>query len=161
MNTRISLTRILVLAAAIAGLTVGPVQARTHVDLLSLLRQTGLKYSPVHNDNEAWKLPFDGPHGKTIKVYLTYSNNQRQFALIFATVVHRQPYYAYSRALLVEAMKLNNDKVGIKYVLDEKNGDIDCQREVYLPTATPASLKRALNNVAYGVTLGEKRFGGL
>lgn len=128
-------------------------RAQTTVDLGALLQQTGLKYKSVPNPQvQVWKVPYDNGKDGTIYEYVTYSNDKRQFALLFVTVVDRAPGYQFSYALLSRAMQINNDKVGIKFVLDGKHGDIDCQTEVYLPTATPASLKRALDNVAWEAT---------
>lgn len=138
------------LALLISVFTATPARAQQiHVDLGALLQKTGLKYTDISNANvQAWKIPFDDGKGGTVYEYVTYSNNKDLFGLIFMTVVNRAPNYAFSRALLIKAMQLNNDKVGIKFVLDEQHGHIDCQTEVYLPTATPASLKMALDNVA-------------
>ncbi len=138
------------LALLMVGLVAPIAQARQgHVDLYALLQKTGLKYKDISNSQvQAWKIPFDNGKGGTIYEYLTYSNNKDLFGLIFMTVVNRGPHYVFSRALLARAMQLNNDKVGIKFVLDENHGHIDCQTEVYLPTATPASLKLAMDDVA-------------
>lgn len=149
-------TPLLSFALALLLFGLSPPLARaqqTHVDLGALLQKTGLKYSSVSNAHvQVWKIPYDNGKGGTVDEYLTYSNDKDQFGLIFMTVVHRQPYYQFSRALLATAMQINNDKVGIKFVLDGKHGDIDCQTEIYLPTATPATLKRAMNDVAYTAT---------
>lgn len=134
----------------ISSLAAPTASARTHVDLGALLQQTGLKYSSVERD--AWVVPYDDGHGGTVKEYITYSNDKKDFALIFLTVVDRGPGYSFSYALLTRAMQLNNDKVGIKFVLDGKRGDIDCQTEVYLPTATPESLKMEMDVVAREAT---------
>ncbi|HXH64597.1 MAG TPA: hypothetical protein VNH42_03690 [Mariprofundaceae bacterium] len=145
MNTRVLSTRFFVLGALVFSLAAFAAQAQAQDVLASLLQQTGLKYKTL---NGSWMVPFNDGKGKTINEYVTYSNNRREFALIFVTIVHRPPHYVFSRALLTEAMKMNNDDVGAKFVLDDDRGDIDCQTEVYLPTATPASLKMALDNVA-------------
>lgn len=147
MNIRALSTRLFVLGALAFGLTAFAAQAQAQDVLASLLQQTGLKYKALKT-KDTWMLPFNAGKGKTIDEYVTYSNDRRQYGLIFVTIVDRAPHHVFSRALLTEAMKLNNDDVGVKFVLDDKHGDIDCQTEVYLPTATPASLKMALNNVA-------------
>ena len=93
-------------------------------------------------------IPYDNDNGGTIKEYISYSNDKRDYALILVTVIDRTPGYNFGYALLTRAMQLNNDKVRIKFVLDGQHSDINCQTEVYLPTATPESLKLALDHVA-------------
>lgn len=151
------------LALLLFGLAPPFAQAQQgHVDLGALLQKTGLKYTDISNSQvQAWKIPFDNGKGGTIYEYLTYSNNKDLFGLIFMTVVNRGPHYIFSRALLAKAMKLNNDKVGIKFVLDTNHGHIDCQTEVYLPTATPASLKLAMDAVADTANEYRKELNGL
>lgn len=145
MNRRI--IAFLPLAPAILVMALwAPAAPASGVDLGALLQQTGLNYSSVQTD--VWVVPFDNGSNGTMKEYVLYSNDKEDYALIFVTVVDRPPHYVFSDALLTQAMKLNNDKVGIKFVLDDKYGDIDCQTEVYLPTATPASLKLAMDDVA-------------
>lgn len=155
--------RPLALALLIFGLSTPAIQAQqTHVDLGALLQATGLKYTDISNSSvQAWKIPFDDGQGGTMYEYLTYSNDKDQFGLIFLTVVKRQPNYIFSRAVLARAMQLNNDKVGVKFVLDGKHGHIDCQTEVYLPTATPASLKLAMDDVAHNANKYRKELNGL
>ena len=117
-------------------------------DLASLLKATGLKHTALEGVEDSWRVPFDAAGGKTLDVFVTYNDDKKHFALIFATVVDREANYAYNRDVLVKAMKLNNDFPGIKFVLDEKNGDIDCQTEVYMETITVESLTMYINLVA-------------
>jgi len=117
-------------------------------DLGALLKATGLKYSALEGVADSWRVPFDAKEGKTLDVFVTYNDDKKHFALIFATVVDREDNYAYNRDLLAAAMKLNNDLPGIKFVLDQKNGDIDCQTEVYMATITAESLAMYINLVA-------------
>lgn len=140
-------------ALLIFTISVPAARAQTTVDIGALLQQTGLKYSSVKDPNaKAWKVPYDDGKGGTVNEYVAYSNGNKDFALIWVTVVDRAPGYNFSYALLTRAMQLNNDEGGIKFVLDGKHGDIDCQTEVYLPTATPQSLRMALDNVAKEAT---------
>ena len=147
MNIRFFPASFFALAALIFTLTGFAVPAQAEDRLKTLLEQTGLKYSALDMP-DAWKIAYDGDDGKTVTEYLTYSNDRKEYALMFVTVVDREDNYAFSYAALKEALKLSNDDVGVKFVLDEKHGDIDCQSEVYLGTATPESLKRALDAVA-------------
>lgn len=148
MRTRMLTGSLFPLALLVLGVRAPGVGAQQTVDLSALLQQTGLKYSAVPKTENAWKVPYDDGKGGTIDEYITYSNAKDDFALIFVTVVDRPPHYVFSTALLTRAMELNNDEVGVKFVLDDEYGDIDCQREVYLPTATAASLKMEMNLVA-------------
>lgn len=139
----------LVVIALLAGLllaaTAGFAQNK---DLGELLKATGLKHSALEGQEDSWRVPFESDDGKTLDVYLTYNDDKKQFALIFATVVDREDNYVYNREVLVECMKLNNDYPGVKFVLDEKHGDIDCQAEAYMETLTAESLGMYLNLVA-------------
>lgn len=162
IKRRLRAISIFAFALLIFTLSMPRARAQTTIDIGALLQQTGLKYSNISNANvQAWKIPYDNGKGGTIDEYITYSNDKRDFALIFVTVVDKTPGYNFSYALLTRAMQLNNDKVGIKFVLDEKHGDIDCQTEVYLPAATPATLKRALDNVAKEATDEWQELNGL
>jgi len=117
-------------------------------DLGELLKATGLKHTALEGQEDSWRVPFEGDNGKTLEVYVTYNDEKKQFALIFATVVDREDNYVYSREVLVECMKLNNDYPGVKFVLDEKHGDLDCQTEAYMGTITAESLGMYINLVA-------------
>ena len=117
-------------------------------NLGDLLKATGLKYNALEGQTDSWRVPFDAKEGKALDVFVTYNDDKKQFALIFATVVDREDNYAYGREVLAECMKLNNDFPGIKFVLDEKHGDIDCQTEVYMSTITAESLTMYINLVA-------------
>lgn len=116
--------------------------------LADVLKATGLKYSALEGQENSWRVPFEGQGGKNLDVFITYNDDKKQFALIFATVVDREDNFAYNRETLAECMKLNNDFPGIKFVLDEKHGDIDCQTEVYMSTITTESLAMYINLVA-------------
>ncbi len=116
-------------------------------DLGALLKATGLKYSEV-KAGESWRIPFDLNNGQTLDVFLAYNNEKKHFALIFATIVDREDNFVFNREVLAEAMRLNNDLPGIKFVLDEKNGDIDCQTEIWMKTITAESLEMYINLVA-------------
>lgn len=148
MIARIFSTPFFLLGFLIFALAPFAAHAQPQGDLAYLLQQTGLKYSAVPDQSDSWVVPFDGSDGKPLREYVSYSNDKRKFAMIFIQVVDREPHHVFSRAMLTKAMELNNDRPGTKFVLDDDNGDIDCQTEVYLPTATPAELKMALNNVA-------------
>lgn len=116
-------------------------------DLGALLKATGLKYSEVEA-GESWRIPFDLNNGQTLDVFLAYNNEKKHFALIFATIVDREDNFVFNREVLAEAMRLNNDLPGIKFVLDEKHGDIDCQTEIWMKTVTAESLEMYINLVA-------------
>jgi hypothetical protein len=117
-------------------------------DLAGLMKATGLKYTALEGIEDSWRVPFDAEGGKTLDVFVTYNDDKKHFALIFATVVDREDNYVYNRDVLAKSMKLNNDLSGVKFVLDEKNGDIDCQTEVYMPTITAESLAMFINLIA-------------
>lgn len=116
--------------------------------LADLMPQTGLKYSALEGQADTWRVPFDGRDGKNIDVFVTYNDDNKQFALIFATVVDREDKFSFNVEVLTEAMKLSNDYPGMKFVLDEDHGDIDCQSEVYMATITAESLGMYINLVA-------------
>ena len=114
--------------------------------LKAMLDKSGLKYKKL--DDESWIVPFDAKDGKTLDVYLTYNDTNRKFALIFSTVVDKEDKYDFPKAVLVEAMKLNNDYPGVKFCLDADHGDIDVQTEVLMQTLTPEVLSMFVNLVA-------------
>jgi hypothetical protein len=139
------LVGIALLAGLLLAATAGFAQNQ---DLGELLKATGLKHTALEGQDNSWRVPFEGEAGKTLEVYVTYNDDKKQFALIFATVVDREDNYVFSREVLVECMKLNNDYPGVKFVLDEKHGDIDCQTEAYMGTITAESLGMYINLVA-------------
>jgi hypothetical protein len=145
MTRFIRTSRTLVVLAAILLLAAA---AHAENNLADMLKASGLKYSALEGVEDSWRVPFDAHGGKTLDVFVTYNDDKKHFALIFATVVDREDNYVYNRDVLVKAMKLNNDFPGIKFVLDEKNGDIDCQTEVYMQTITAESLAMYVNLVA-------------
>ena len=134
-----------VLAAALFVSAAGFAQEK---NLGELLKATGLKYSALEGQEDSWRVPFDAQGGKTLNTLVTYNDDKKQFALIFATVVDRTDGYSFNRDVLAECMKLNNDYPGMKFVLDEKHGDIDCQTEVYMSTITAEALGMYINLVA-------------
>jgi hypothetical protein len=148
MSIRSLLLPIAIFGTLLVGVITPPARAQAQVDLASLLQQTGLNYSPMAGVADAWVLNFNGDGGKTLKEYVTYNDEGKQYALIFITVVDGPEHHVFSPALLTEAMELNNALPGAKFVYDEDHGDIDCQTEVPLATATAATLRQALNRVA-------------
>jgi len=143
----------LVAALAVIGLLAGSltcilcsVSAQGDNPLEQLLKDTELKYRAL--DEESWVVPFDIGEGQTIDVYVTYNNEKKKFAMIFATVVNKDDKHDYNQEILLECMKLNNDYPACKFCLDYDNGDIDCQSEVYMETLTSKSLDLHINLVA-------------
>jgi hypothetical protein len=112
----------------------------------AMIAKSGLKFREL--EKGSWVVPFDAGEGKTMDVYVTYNNEKKKFAMIFTTVVDKEDNYAFSKEILLEAMKLNNDYPACKFCLDAANGDIDCQSEVYMATLTPESLDMHINLVA-------------
>lgn len=145
---RIAVAAVVIVALVLGGVAFIPVGARANGEnpLAEMLVQTDLKYREL--DEEGWVIPFEGENDEIIDVYLTYNNEKRKFAMIFTTVVDRDPEYEFSRDLLEAAMRLNNDYPGVKFCLDQTYGDIDCQAEVYMETITPESLDMYINLVA-------------
>lgn len=127
-----------------------PSQAQGTADLATLMEQTGLKSKLLGNTTDSWSVPFESKSGGTFEVYVTYSNDRKDFALIFTTVVDGPEGQTYGSALLTEALKLSNDYTGVKFVYDQKYGDIDCQAEVFLGEGcvTAEELKMYINAVA-------------
>ena len=146
--------RILVLILAALMLTGASARAdedeKASTDLAELMPACGLKYSVNKDLPNVWIVPFDTTAGGTMDVYVTYNDDGKAFALVFATLVDEEPSYTFSRELLLEAMKFNNDWPGVKLVYDAEHGDIDCQTEVYLKggTVTPEVLADLINNLA-------------
>ncbi len=141
----------LVLTAVLAGALIllhGSVIAQDEDanPLKDLLEKTDLKLRPL--DDESWIVPFDADDGSTFDVYVTYNNDKKKFAIIFATVVDKEDKFEFSREVLEACMKLNNDYPASKFCLDYDHGDIDCQSEVYMATLTPESLFMHINLVA-------------
>ncbi|MEN6547967.1 MAG: hypothetical protein ABFE07_18170 [Armatimonadia bacterium] len=131
---------VLVVAAAL------PALAQEQGQLETLMNATGLKMEKLEADT--WKVPFDGDNGKTLEVYVTYSNDKKLSALIFCTVVDRDANFQFNREVLARAMVISNDQPFIKIVLDAAHGDLDCQTEAYMPTLTAEALKMYLDTVA-------------
>ncbi|MEN6642798.1 MAG: hypothetical protein ABFE08_10155 [Armatimonadia bacterium] len=143
---------VLVVAAAL------PALAQEQGQLETLMNATGLKMEKLEADT--WKVPFDGDNGKTLEVYVTYSNDKKLSALIFCTVVDRDANFQFNREVLARAMVISNDQPFIKIVLDADHGDLDCQTEAYMPTLTAEALKMYLDTVAsisdqYGAELNQ------
>ncbi|NPV49134.1 MAG: hypothetical protein HPY69_19495 [Armatimonadetes bacterium] len=137
-----------ILAGALGLLLHGTVSAQDEEanPLKDLLEKTGLKTRAL--DDESWIVPFDAQDGGTIDVYVTYNNEKKKFAMIFATVVDKDDKFEFGREVLVECMKLNNDYPACKFCLDYDHGDIDCQSEVLISTLTAESLDMHINLVA-------------
>jgi hypothetical protein len=114
--------------------------------LLEELSQDGLKYRKL--DDTTWIVPFEGDDDLTVNVFVTYNNDKKSFALLFATVVDKDDKFDYNLDVLLECMKLNNDYPGVKFCLDYDNGDLDCQSEVLMKTITAESLETHINLVA-------------
>lgn len=114
--------------------------------LKTMLEKTQLKSRAL--DDTSWIVPFDAKDGGNIDVYVTYNNEKRKFAMIFATVVDKDDKFDFGKDVLVEAMKLNNDYPACKFCLDYDHGDIDCQSEVLMSTLTPETLDMHINLVA-------------
>lgn len=120
-------------------------QAKT---LEALVKQTGLKFTPLEGAEDSWVFPFETEGDDTLNVYVTYNDEKKRFALLFSTVVDKEDNYVYGREVLAAAMQLSNDYPGMKFVLDGENGDIDCQAEVLMDTITAESLTMYINLVA-------------
>lgn len=138
----------LTLAAVLAS--AGMAWAQGTVDLASLMGRVELKNSLMEGQTDTWTVPFDSSAGDEITVYVTYSNDRKEFALVFATVLDGPEGAHFDRDTLERALKLSNDIIGVKLAYDEKYGDLDCQSEVYLGegSVTPQELARAINTVA-------------
>lgn len=137
---------IAVMCLALTMLSLGSVSAQDADPLLSLLEKSGLKFDNLEKDS--WTVPFAAKDNKTLKVFVTHSNEDKLFVLMFTTVVDREPDFVFNRDVLRECMKLNNDYPAIKFVLDEKEGDLDCQAEAYMSILTPEALALYINSVA-------------
>ena len=149
-NRRLVLS-ILALAAVAAGAAAffvhGAMAAEGDANpLKALLEKTALKNRSL--DDESWVVPFDAKDGGTIDVYVTYNNEKKKFAMVFATVVDKSDKYDYPKEILQECMKLNNDYPACKFCLDYDHGDIDCQSEVLMSTLTSEALDMHINLVA-------------
>ena len=145
---RIAVTA-LVSTAILAGLLallVCQVQAEDDNPLKAVLDKTELKYKKL--DDTSWIIPFDAKDNKSLDVYVTYNDDKKKFALVFATVVDKDDKFDYNKDVLLEAMKLNNDFPGVKFCADVDHGDIDVQSEVLMTTLTPEVLSMYINLVA-------------
>jgi len=151
MSHRILSSRMAVCALAAVLLTAGTTFADSSSPdadpLGTAVEKCGLKCERLA-DQTAWKVPFDAKEQGTLNVYVTYNDDKRQYALIFATVVHKTKDFEYSREVLEECMKINSDIPGFKFCLDYSHGDLDCQAELLMSTLTPESLKHHLSLVA-------------
>jgi hypothetical protein len=149
----------LAVMAGVFALTARTAHAQDDNPLKTILDKTGLKYKKL--DDTSWIVPFDAKGGKTIDVYVTYNDDKRKFALIFATVVDKEKNYDYGKEVLTEAMKLNNDFPGVKFCLDSDHGDIDCQSEVLMSVLTPDILSMYVNLVAQMTDDNAEKLGAL
>ncbi|HOX27054.1 MAG TPA: hypothetical protein PLL30_15145 [Candidatus Krumholzibacteria bacterium] len=124
-------------------------QSGTPGPLKDLLDQTGLVWSPVEQSVDSWRVPYESSDGRgPVEVFLTYNDDSRQFALLFATVVDRPEYFDFGKDVLVECMRLNNDYSGVKFCLDARYGDIDCQTELLMSALDAETLALSLERVA-------------
>lgn len=128
------------------ALLVCQVQAEDDNPLKTMLDKTELKYKKL--DDTSWIIPFDAKDDKSLDVYVTYNDDKRKFALIFATVVDKEDKFNFGKEVLLEGMKLNNDFPGVKFCVDVDHGDIDVQSEVLMTTVTPEVLSMYINLVA-------------
>lgn len=146
---------------AVIGLTTAlcSVWAQEADPLGAMIAKSGLKFRQV--ENGSWVVPFDAGEGNTMDVYVAYNNEKKKFAMIFTTVVDKEDNFSFSKEILLEAMKLNNDYPACKFCLDAENGDIDCQSEVYMATLTPESLDMHINLVAALADENSKRLNEL
>jgi hypothetical protein len=118
-------------------------------DLKEVLAGTGLTWEVIEEGVDTWRVSYrDGAGTGTIDVYVTYNDDNRRYALIFANVVDEAPEHSYGQDILTECMKLNNLYPGVKFCLDFANGDIDCQNESLMSTLTSKSLSMQLDRVA-------------
>lgn len=132
--------------AGVLALLACQVQAQDENPLKTVLDKTGLKYKKL--DDTSWIVPFDAKDDKSLDVYVTYNDDKKKFALIFATVVDKDDNFEFGKDVLLEAMKLNNDFPGVKFCADVDHGDIDVQSEVLMTTLTPEVLSMYINLVA-------------
>jgi hypothetical protein len=113
--------------------------------LADLLAKTDLVYDTL-NEN-LYLLPFETEDEGTINVLVTYSNEEKQFLLIFTTVLDYEDYHGYKSETLAAALRISNDHQAIKMCLDIENGDIDCQVEPYLRILDAEALDMYINLV--------------
>lgn len=132
--------------AGLLALLVCQVQAQDDNPLKTILDKTELKYKKL--DDNSWIVPFDAKDDKSLDVYVTYNDDKRKFALIFATIVDKEDKFNFDKEVLLEGMKLNNDFPGVKFCADVDHGDIDVQSEVLMTILTPEVLSMYINLVA-------------
>lgn len=136
----------LALAVLMLLLAPGAGAAGEAPDLERLLQETGLKYRTL--SPEAFAIPFEARDGRSIEVYLTWWDSDRDFALLFTTVLDLEDQHAFTPDLMREALQLNNGHPTAKFVIDADRGDLDCQTELDATTLTAESLKKHLDLLA-------------
>lgn len=142
----VAIVGLAVLGGAALLLIASTTQAADKNPLAGLLGKTGLTYHKL--DDESWLVPFDTKENKTIEVFVTYADSKKKFALVFTTVVDEADKFDYSKAVLVECMKMNNDYPGVKFCLDYDSGAIDCQSEILMTNLDAKVLADYINRVA-------------
>ncbi len=120
-------------------------------NLGELIEKTGLNFHSL--GREGYLVRFQSDSAADVDVLVVYWDESKKHALIFSTLVDREPGEDFSPALLRKAMELNNGHPFAKFVLDPEHGDLDCQTELDLAGLTPEALAWHINWVA---TVSEK-----
>ena len=135
-------SRVLPVAVTVAFLAIAcavmPTSAHAADVLKDMIAKTGLQYDTIGED--LYIVPFETEDGDTLSVFVTYSNEEQKFVLIFCTVLDYEDEHQFKQETLATAMRINNDYPIIKMCLDADNGDIDCQVEPYVRTLDPEAL---------------------
>jgi hypothetical protein len=140
----LSLLAVLAIGAMSAGLYT--VWAQDANPMEKLLKDSGLEYRLVADG--IWVVPFDVGEENTLDVTVVYTDTDKDFSLIYTTVVDKDDDYVFNREVLTTAMQHNNDYHACKFCLDSDNGDIDCQNELLMSTLTSEALNIYINQLA-------------
>lgn len=134
---------LMALAVSLLGM---PTTAQAAEKLADLMGDTELKYEAL--DEISYLVPFEMEGDKTLEVYVTYNNEEKNFVLVFATVLNYEDNHEFRPETMARAMQINNDYPVIKLCLDSKNGDLDCQVEAYVRTLDGQALEMYIHFIA-------------
>jgi hypothetical protein len=135
-----------VVAVLLIGLLHGAALAQTDDRLANLMQETDLKFKVLNE--YSYLVPFETDNNGQIDVYVTYNNEEKDFALIYTTLLDYEDGHEFRPEVAYRALKINNDYPAVKLCLDTSHGDLDAQTEQYMRTLDAQALSLHINMIA-------------
>lgn len=120
--------------------------AQSNDRLATIMQETDLKFKVLNQ--YSYLTPFQTDTHDRINVYVTYKSEDKEFVLIYTTLLDYEDGHEFRPELLHRALRINNDYPGVKLSLDPERGDIDGQTELYVPTLNAESLSLHIHMIA-------------